>query len=121
VQTLVVGVGAVLTAALTTLSIDVTGAVGGTILLLSGLFLLPHRRARLKRELSTKVETLREELSEAVERSFREEVRRYASRLREILAPERDATEARAATLAESAGRLDELEARRARLAASIA
>ena len=42
------------------------------------------------------------------------------SRLREILAPERDATEARAATLAESAERLEELEARRARLAGSI-
>jgi GTP-binding protein EngB required for normal cell division len=120
VEALVVGVGAVLTAALTSLTIDVTGAIGGTILLLTGLFLLPHRRARLKRELSTKVETLKDELSEAIERSFQEEVRRYAAQLREILEPERDAADARAKTLAEASDRLDELEARRASLAESI-
>ena len=91
-EALVVGVGAVLTAALTSLTIDVTGAIGGTILVLAGLFLLPHRRGRLKRELSTKVELLNAELSEAIEQSFREEVRRYAARLREIFEPERDAT-----------------------------
>jgi len=120
VEAIVVGVGAVLTAALTSLTIDVTGAIGGTILVLTGLFLLPHRRARLKRELSTKVETLNEELADAIERSFREEVRRYAAQLREILGPERDAAEARARSLAEADGRLAELEGRREALAGSV-
>jgi len=121
VEALVVGVGAVVTAALTSLTIDVTGAIGGTILVLTGLLLLPHRRARLKRELSTKVETLNEELSEAIERSFREEVRRYAVQLREIFTPERDVAAARAASLVHATERLEELETRRGRLAESIA
>ncbi len=121
VEALVVGVGAVLTAALTSLTIDVTGAIGGTILVLTGLFLLPHRRGRLKRELSTKVELLNAELSEAIEQSFREEVRRYAARLREIFEPERDATEARARSMAEAGERLDELEARRVSLEEAVA
>jgi len=116
VEALVVGVGAVLTAALTSLTLDVTGAVGGTILLLTGLFLLPHRRARLKRELSTRVENLKEELSDAIERSFTAEVRRYATRLREVFEPERDADEARARSLAGAGERLGKLEAARADL-----
>ena len=66
------------------------------------------------------METLKDELAEAIERSFQEEVRRYAAQLREILEPERDAADARAKTLAEASDRLDELEARRASLAESI-
>lgn len=113
VEAVVVGVGAVLTAALTSLTFDVTGAVGATILLITGLFLLPHRRGRLKRELSTRVETLKEELSESVEKSFVAEVERYAAKLREVFTPERDAADARAARLADAVRRLEELEERR--------
>ncbi|MBZ0268117.1 dynamin family protein, partial [bacterium] len=116
VEAVVVGIGAVLTAAFTSLTIDVTGAVGATILLLTGLFLLPHRRGRLKRELSTRVETLKEELSESVERSFVTQVERYAAKLREVFTPERDAADARARTLADAQQRLERLEERRREL-----
>ena len=120
VEALVVGVGAVLTAAFTSLTLDVTGAIGGTILLVTGLFLLPHRKARLKRELSTKVETLKEELSEAIERSFQREVERYAKRLREIFTPERDAAAARSESLQEAERRLGKLDERRRELLAEV-
>lgn len=116
VEALVVGVGAVLTAALTSLTLDVTGAIGGTILVITGLFLLPHRKGRLKRELTTKVETLKEELSQAVERSFLREVERYAQRLREIFTPERDASRARSASLEEAGRRLLALDEQRQKL-----
>ncbi len=119
-EALVVGVGAVVTAALTSLTLDVTGAVGGTILVISGLLLLPHRRARLKRELTTKVETVRAELAQAIDRSFRQEVHRYATRLRETFVPERDADASRVAALTEARDRLTALEARRASLFADI-
>jgi GTP-binding protein EngB required for normal cell division len=116
VEALVVGAGAVLTAAFTSLTIDVTGTIGGTLLVVAGLFLLPHRRARLKRELTTKVETLRTELAETIDRCFRDEVRRYAGQLRDVFRPELEATLARAASLAEAADRLGELETRRERI-----
>lgn len=121
VEALVVGVGAVLTAAFTSLTIDVTGAIGGTLLVMAGLFLLPQRRARLKRELSAKVETMRAELGETVDRCFGEEVRTYASRLRATFEPERDATKARSARLEEAAGRLRALEAEREQLERRVA
>jgi small GTP-binding protein len=116
VEALVVGVGAILTAAFTTLSLDVTGTIGGTILVFAGLFLLPHRRARLKRELTAKLETLRLELAESIEKCFGEEVRRYAEQLRSVFTPERDAARARVAGLEEAGERLGALERRRAGL-----
>ena len=115
-EALVVGVGAMLTAAFTSLTIDVTGTVGGTILLIAGAFLLPRRKARLKRELTARVETLREELAASIERCFREEVRRYAEQLRSVFQPERDAARALVASLRETESRLAAVEERRVAL-----
>ena len=120
IEALVLGLGAVLTAAFTSLTIDVAGTIGGTLLLAAGLFLLPHRRSRLKRELSTKMETLREELADTIRRSFGAEVRRYAAQLRGIFGPERDAARARGEGLREAGDRLGALEKRRADLYAAI-
>ena len=120
VEALVVGLGAVLTAAFTSLTIDVTGTIAGTLLVIAGLFLLPQRRARLKRELSTKIETLRVELADTIERCFRDEVRRYAGQLRDAFRPERDAAAARADGLAEADERLAGIERRRAELVEAV-
>jgi small GTP-binding protein len=120
-EALVVGLGAVLTAAFTSLTIDVTGVIGGTILVIAGLFLLPHRRGRLKREITTRIETLRAELSESIERCFRDQVGRYATQLREVFVPERDAIRAQLETLESAATELASLESRRAELMERIA
>jgi len=112
----VLGVGAVLTAAFTSLTIDVTGTVGGTLLLVAGLLILPHRKQRLKRELTTKIETLREELERSLAECFGEEVRRYAEQLRAVFTPERDAARARAEGLREAEERITGFESERKRL-----
>ena len=112
-EALVAGVGAVLTAAFTSLSLDVTGTIGGTLLVIAGLFILPHRRNRLKRELTSKIETLREELAASLEKCFGEEVRRYAEQLREVFLPERDTAVAKIDGLKEAGDRLADLARRR--------
>ncbi len=94
VQAVVIGLGAALTAAFTTLGLDVTGTVGATLLVASGLFILPQRRARLKRELAGKVETLRVELAETLEDRFKEQLRDYVEQLRGTFAPELESTKA---------------------------
>jgi GTP-binding protein EngB required for normal cell division len=119
-EALVVGLGAVLTAAFTSLTIDVTGTVGGTILVVAGLMLLPHRRKRLQRELATKIETLREELKRSLEECFHDEVRAYSTRLRDVFRPERDAAKARVDGLREAEGRLVALGKEREDLTARI-
>jgi GTP-binding protein EngB required for normal cell division len=115
-EALVLGVGAALTAALTSLTIDVTGTVGGTLLVLAGLLILPQRKQRLKRELTTKIETLREELGRSLADCFGEEVRRYAAQLRAVFTPERDAARARVDGLRQAEGRVKGFETERRRL-----
>lgn len=120
-EVLVVGVGAILTAALTALHFDFTGTVGGGILVIAGLLILPQRKKRLQRELATKMETLREELRTSLEACFGEEVRRYAAQLRDVFTPERDAALARVEGLREAERRRTSLEADRVRLLEEVA
>ncbi|NNE44916.1 MAG: hypothetical protein HKN12_11975 [Gemmatimonadetes bacterium] len=115
-EALAVGLGAVLTAAFTSLTIDVTGTIGGAVLIVAGLFLLPHRKKRLQRELTTRIETLRDELRQSLEECFREEVKRYAKQLRDVFRPERDAAKARVDGLREAETRLAALEEERQEL-----
>ena len=118
VQAVVIGLGAALTAAFTTLGLDVTGTVGATLLVASGLFILPQRRARLKRELAAKVETLRVELAQTLEARFQEQLRDYVEQLRETFAPELESTKAQVARLRNAGATL---EARQAECAALLA
>ena len=120
VQAVVIGLGAVLTAAFTTLGLDVTGTVGMTLLVASGLFILPQRRARLKRELAGKVETLRAELEQTLEARFREQLRDYVEHLRETFAPELESTRAQSARLRSAGESLKERQAECAALLARI-
>ena len=117
VQAVVIGVGAALTAAFTTLGLDVTGTVAVTLLVASGLFILPQRRARLKRELAAKVETLRVELAKTLEVRFQEQLRDYVEQLRETFAPELESTKAQVLRLRNAEGTL---EARQAECAALL-
>ena len=118
VQAVVIGLGAALTAAFTTLGLDVTGTVGATLLVASGLFILPQRRARLKRELAAKVETLRVELSQTLEARFQEQLRDYVEQLRETFAPELESTKAQVLRLRNAGATL---EARQGECAALLA
>ena len=120
VQAVVIGLGAVLTAAFTTLGLDVTGTVGMTLLVASGLFILPQRRARLKRELAGKVETLRAELEQTLAARFREQLRDYVEHLRETFAPELESARAQAARLRSAGESLKERQAECAALLARI-
>ncbi|MEE2638876.1 MAG: dynamin family protein, partial [Acidobacteriota bacterium] len=120
VQALVIGVGAVLTAAFTSLGIDVTGTVGATLLAAAGLFILPQRRARLKRELSSKVEVLRVELAQTLEMRFQEQLRDYVEQLRDTFRPELESTASHALRLREANQTLESYQAECARLFSKI-
>lgn len=110
VQALVIGLGAVLTAAFTTLSIDVTGSIGLTLLALAGLFILPQRRGRLKRELAHKLESLRDELARTLEERFREQLHGYTKQLSEAFTPELASSRAHEERLQAADAHLEELE-----------
>jgi small GTP-binding protein len=109
VQAVVVGIGAVITAATTSLTLDVTGALGATLLAITGLFILPHRRGRLKKDLARKVETLRAEVSETLDSRFRRQLAEYVQMLRDTFTPELEVAQVQEKKLAGAKEKLLEL------------
>ncbi len=117
------GLGAVVTAMATTQLADFTGLLAAGTLAVVGLFVLPARRRRAKRELSDQLRALRERLMGALTEQFDREVERSLQRVREAIGPytrfvraERERLEELRAGLTGSRAALDALEERVARL-----
>jgi len=118
-QVSALGLGTIVAALASTTAADVTGILAAGALSLIGLFLLPARREKARRELAAKVSTLRERLMRSLGASFDAERARAAARIREAVAPyaafvgreQQRLTQARA-TLDALAAHLEELVAR---------
>ena len=82
-----VGLGAAVTLAATSSTLDATGIAAASLMAVLGLFVLPHRRNKAKAELREKISTLRKQLSEALETQFRKEIGRSRGRIDETIAP----------------------------------
>lgn len=82
-----VGLGALLVALLHTTLLDVTGILGAGALATLGLYVLPHRRTKIKAELRRHLAQLREQLDAAITRRFESELQDSGQRLREAIAP----------------------------------
>jgi small GTP-binding protein len=81
------GLGALLVAVLHTTLLDVTGLLGAGALAALGFYVLPYRRTRLKQELRAGIETLRQQLNDALTRQFERELTDGMQRMREAIAP----------------------------------
>lgn len=81
------GLGAVVTVAATSQLVDVTGLLAAGTLAVFGLFILPARRQRAKRELREKMAALREKLLATLTEAFDREVEGGARRIEEAVAP----------------------------------
>jgi len=82
-----VGIGAVVVALATTRILDATGLIAAAIIAGYGLFILPNRRRKARKEFREKTDTLREKLGEVVRRQFEAELARSIERMREAIAP----------------------------------
>jgi len=82
-----VGLGAVLVAILHGVLLDITGFLGAGVLAAAGLYLLPARREKARRELAARVEQLRADLRQELEQVFEQELARSLERMRTALAP----------------------------------
>jgi small GTP-binding protein len=113
-----VGIGAVIVALATTRFLDVTGLVAAAIIAGYGLFVLPNRRRKARREFREKTDALRERLGEVIRRQFDAELNRSVERMRDAIAPytrfvrteHARMTRARS-TLSEMDGEIDSLKA----------
>ena len=118
-QVSALGLGTIVAALASTTAADVTGILAAGALSLIGLFLLPARREKARRELAAKVSALREKLMRSLTASFEAERARAAARVREAVAPyaafvgrERERLTQARATLSALSARLEELVAR---------
>ncbi len=81
------GLGAVVAALATTQLADVTGILAAGTLAVLGLFVLPAKRARAKKQLTGKILALRERLMQALTEQFDREIERSLHRIEEAIAP----------------------------------
>jgi small GTP-binding protein len=118
-QVSALGLGAIVAALASTTVADVTGILAASLLSIVGLFLLPARREKARRELAAKVAAVREKLMASLGASFESERDRAALRVREAVAPyaafvrrESERLDRARADLARQGAALDALEAR---------
>ena len=82
-----VGLGAAIATIATTASADVTGLAMAGVLAVVGLFVIPDRRRRAKRDLHEKVTTLRQALASALRGEFEREIVRSVQRVEASIEP----------------------------------
>ncbi len=106
-----VGVGAVIVALVHGILLDVTGILGAGVLAAAGLYLLPARREKARRELVARIEALRSELRRVLTDAFEQELARSLDRMRAALGPYSRFVRAEQAQVDEVAGALARLQA----------
>ncbi len=109
-----IGLGAVVTLVATTTFADVTGLLAAGTVAVLGLFVIPARRKSAKRELASKIDTMRQQLLSAVTGQFERELEGSEGRIRQAITPYTRFVRTESARW--TTGR-DELEAQRTRLA----
>ncbi|HEY6072684.1 MAG TPA: dynamin family protein, partial [Anaerolineales bacterium] len=82
-----VGLGALVTAAVLSSSLDVTGIVAASTMAVLGFFVIPHKRKQAKDNYSKKMEELRTRMSETLTTQFNHESQSAVSRLKEGVNP----------------------------------
>jgi small GTP-binding protein len=118
-QVSALGLGAIVAALASTTVADVTGILAASLLSIVGLFLLPARREKARRELAVKVAAVRERLMVSLGATFEAERDLAAARVREAVSPyasfvrrESERLVRARADLARQGAALDALEAR---------
>jgi hypothetical protein len=82
-----VGLGALVTLAIASTAVDITGLVAAGVLAVVGLFVIPYKRKQAKERFGEKMETLRAKLLEALSTQFHHEAENDVTRMKEGIAP----------------------------------
>ena len=116
-----VGIGAVVVALATTRFLDATGLIAAAIIAGYGLFVLPNRRRKARREFREKTDSLRERLGEVLRRQFDAELGRSVERMRDAIAPYTRFVRTEHARMTAASSALSEVDAEIDALKAEIA
>ena len=101
-----VGLGVLMTAALTGAAADITGVVLASVLAATGLYVLPARRRQAKAEFSQKIAELRVRLNESLTRQVHAAITDSQEKVNESIAPYRRFVQVQQEQLNEARGEL---------------
>jgi small GTP-binding protein len=92
IQSLGLGVGAfglgyLVTTAVTSAAIDVTGLTAATILFVTSFLVLPYKRNKAKNEFRERIDELRKQLGDSLRRESQEEIGRILGNIRQAFEP----------------------------------
>ncbi len=82
-----IGLGTIVTIIATTVTADVTGILLASLVAALGLFVIPARRKKAKKEMRSKVSEMREQLIGALRIHFEAEISRSLQNIHETIAP----------------------------------
>lgn len=82
-----VGLGTLITAAVSAAAVDVTGVFLAGVIAVVGFFIIPYKRKQAKERFKAKIEDLRTRLLTVLQAQFQSEADRSLTRLREGVAP----------------------------------
>lgn len=106
-----VGIGAAVALAASTMWLDVTGILAGVGAVAFGLFILPNRRSKAKKELSAALADLRQKIVDALTSQFNREMTRSKERIDDTIAPFSRFVRAEQKKIGAQQERFNELEA----------
>jgi hypothetical protein len=115
-----VGLGTAVTMLATSTAADVTGLLAAGVMATVGFVVIPYRRRKAKRELRSRIATLREQLMTGLTSQFGREVDRSVRRIEDAVAPYVQFVEGERQSLAERRQALAALEQRLTALRAEI-
>ena len=114
-----VGLGTILSIAVLSTSVDITGVLAASTMAVLGFFVIPYKRKQAKDKFKQKMQTLRARLVDALTKQFKDEREIVIARLKDGVAPytryvhsELERIETAETALAESRQKLSALRAR---------
>jgi len=105
-----VGLGTILTIALTTTAADITGVLAAGALAALGLFVLPSKRRQAKADLKGKIAAMRQQIIAGMTMQFERELADSMQRIQEAISPYTRFIRAERENLEEVQANLSEVE-----------
>lgn len=114
------GLGYLLTTAVSSTAVDVTGLTAATMLLVTSFLILPYKRTKAKEEFTRRIEELRGQLKEALDRESATEIDRMLRNITGAFEPYQRFYAAESEKIERFAGKLTKIEAETRAIAAEI-
>lgn len=105
-----IGLGTIVTVLASTMAADVTGILVASGVAILGLFIIPARRRKANREMSEKIQQLRENLVSSLRKKFSKEIERSQERIDTAIQPYTRFVRAERSNLEETENALDEIQ-----------